>query len=163
MADNPRHDWAVLAALASNRAAGRLFVFLAEHCGDADAVVCSIETIAAALDLSTRTVHRAVADLEAGGHIERATVGKMLAFIVRPAAVWAAAEDEGEFYSIDARVLIGKAQNPGIKLPPAAEPARQVYVITETVTANAADAPSGAGMAFRFKAKMPPADKGEGA
>jgi hypothetical protein len=107
--------WDALAGLVDNRAAAKLYVFLADHCGHDNALVCTLDVIAEELGVNERTVRRAVRDLEERGHIVVAKVGTANAYILNPAEVWKTYEDHKRFCGFRTRTLVSKKHNPDLK------------------------------------------------
>lgn len=107
--------WDALAGLVDNRAAAKLYVFLANNCGHDNALVCAVEVIAEELGVSKRTVYRAINDLEAGGHIVVAKVGTANAYVLNPQEVWKTYEEHKTFCAFSARTLVSTKANPDFK------------------------------------------------
>lgn len=106
--------WHALAGLAENPAA-RLFVFLADHCGHDNALVCTYDVLAESLDLHERTIRRAVRDLEKRKHVVVGKVGTANIYILNPQEVWKTTEEHKHFCAFSTRTLISKKTNPDFK------------------------------------------------
>ena len=110
-----RKGWDALAGLVDNRAAARLYVFLADNCGHDNALVCTYEILAEELDMHERTIRRAVRDLEARGHVVVAKVGTANAYILNPEEIWKTDDESKRFCSFRTRTLVSKKHNPDLK------------------------------------------------
>lgn len=107
--------WEALAALIDNRAAAKLYMFLANNCGHDNAVVCTYDLLAEELELSERTIRRAVRHLEEGDHIVVAKIGTANAYILNPEEVWKTYEEHKRFCGFSARALASKTENGNLK------------------------------------------------
>lgn len=107
--------WQAIALLIDNRMAAKVYVFLAQHAGHDNAVVCTFELLAEELEVSEKTVRRAVKHLEQGNHLVVAKVGTANAYILNPAEVWKTYENHKRFCAFGARTLASKAQNTTLK------------------------------------------------
>lgn len=107
--------WKALAGLIDNRAAAKLYVFLAERCAHDNALVCTLDVIAENLGVHERTVRRAARDLEAAGHVVIAKVGTANVYILNPAELWKTADDHKDSCGFRTRTLVSKRHNPDIK------------------------------------------------
>jgi hypothetical protein len=107
--------WEALAALIDNRAAAKLYMFLATSCGHDNAVVCTYELLAEELGLSERTIRRAVRHLEDGSHVVVAKIGTANAYILNPEEVWKTYEEHKRFCGFSARALASKTENGNLK------------------------------------------------
>jgi hypothetical protein len=107
--------WQAIALLIDNRMAAKLYVFLAQHAGHDNAVVCTYELLAEELGVCERTIRNAVRRLEEGNHLAVAKVGTANAYILNPAEVWKTYEEHKRFCAFGARTLASKAQNVTLK------------------------------------------------
>jgi hypothetical protein len=71
--------------------------------------------LAEELEVSERTIRRAVRHLEEGNHLVVAKVGTANAYILNPAEVWKTYEEHKRFCAFGARTLASKAQNTTLK------------------------------------------------
>ena len=124
--------WDALAGLVDNRAAAKLYVFLADHCGYDNALVCTLDVIADEIGVHERTVRRAVKDLEAAGHVVVAKVGTANAYILNPEEVWKTYEEHKHLCGFQSRTLVSKKQNPDLKR-------RLTHMISQQGPANPSD------------------------
>lgn len=120
--------WKALAGLAGDKAGTRLYVYLAEEADTENALVANYETLSEALEMSERTIRRAVARLVEAGHITVATMGTTNVYIINREHVWKTAVQKRNTVSIRARALLSKARNPDLKRR-MQEPAAQLSLI----------------------------------
>lgn len=104
--------WEALASLTDDRAASKLYIFLASACGHDNAVVCTYDTLAKELDLSERTIRRAVRRLEDSEHVVVLRVGSACAYVLNPDEVWSTVEGHKRFCSFRTRTLVSFDDNP---------------------------------------------------
>lgn len=107
--------WEALASLIDNRAAAKLYMFLATNCGHDNAVVCTYELLAEELELSERTIRRAVRHLEEHRHLVVAKISAVNAYILNPEEVWKTYEEHKRFCGFSARALVSKTENRNLK------------------------------------------------
>lgn len=107
--------WQALASLAGDAAATRLYVFLASQAGHDNAVVCTYALIGQELELSERTIRRAVRRLEEGGHVVVLRVGSACAYVLNPEEVWKTAHGYKRYCAFRTQTLVPFADNPTLK------------------------------------------------
>jgi hypothetical protein len=101
--------------LLDNPAAAKLYLFLVNNCGHDNAVVCTYGLLAEELELSERTIRRAVRLLEDRHHLTVAKIGTANAYILNPDEVWKTYEDHKRFCGFSARALVSKTENGNLK------------------------------------------------
>lgn len=104
-----------ISGLLDNPAAAKLYLFLVNNCGHDNAVVCTYGVLADELELSERTIRRAVRLLEDRHHIALAKIGTANAYILNPQEVWKTYEDHKKFCGFSARALVSKTENGNLK------------------------------------------------
>lgn len=107
--------WKALAGLAGDKAGTRLYVYLAEEADTENALVANYETLCEALEMSERTIRRAVARLVEAGHITIATMGTTNVYVINREHVWKSAIQKRGTISIRARALLSRKRNPNFK------------------------------------------------
>lgn len=98
-----------------NALAAKVYVFLVQHCDIHNAVVCSVELLAAEMECSTRSIMRATKWLEENRYLVIAKIATANAYILRPDDVWKTSEDHKQFWSFGAAALVSKAHNKTLK------------------------------------------------
>lgn len=101
--------------LATSPTAAQLYLFLVEQCGHDNAVVCTYATLADELEMSERTIRRAVRLLEERQHVVIAKMGTANAYILNPQEVWKTYEDHKRFCAFSARALVSKTENGNLR------------------------------------------------
>jgi hypothetical protein len=104
-----------IAALLDNPTAAKLYLFLVNNCGHDNAVVCTYGLLSEELELSERTIRRAVRLLEDRHHIAVAKIGTANAYILNPQEVWKTYEDHKRFCGFGARALVSLTDNGNFK------------------------------------------------
>lgn len=107
--------WEALSGLLDNRAAAKLYVFLADKCGHDNALVCTYDVLAEELEMHERTIRRAVRDLETRKHIVVAKVGTANCYILNPDEIWKTADENKRFCGFRTRTLVSTKLNPDLK------------------------------------------------
>lgn len=110
-----REGWHALAGLLDNKAAAKLYLFLAEHCGHDNGLVCTYELLAEETGMSERTIRRAVRYLEDGNHVAALRMGTARCYVLNPEEVWKTYEDHKRFCAFNARALVSKRENANLK------------------------------------------------
>jgi hypothetical protein len=101
--------------LKANPTAARVWGFLVETAGHDNALVCTYDVIADELEVSARTVMRAVSYLEQHGALVIAKVGTANAYILNPDETWKTYEEHKSFCAFNARTLASKKQNHNLR------------------------------------------------
>jgi hypothetical protein len=101
--------------LKANPTAARVWGFLAENAGHDNAIVCTLDVIADELEISERTVRRAVHYLNEVGALVIARVGTANAYILNPDEVWKTYEEHKHFCAFTARTLASTKANRTLK------------------------------------------------
>ena len=104
-----------LSRISGNASALKVYLFIAEHAGHDNALVCTVETISECLGISDKTVRRATSFLQKGRHLVIAKVGTANAYILNPQEVWKTYEEHKHFCAFSAHTLVSKAQNKTLK------------------------------------------------
>lgn len=99
----------------TNPTALGLYLFLSEHMDNTNAVAATYDVLAEALGKSSRTIKRAVKDLEEAGVIVIAKMGSANVYILNPDEVLRTVDQHRSYIKARANVLVGKKDNAGLK------------------------------------------------
>ncbi|WP_245411903.1 helix-turn-helix domain-containing protein [Phyllobacterium leguminum] len=101
--------------MAKKPAASAVMHILCAHLGEHNAVVISQETIAKLCHLSTRSVRRAITDLEEGNWIEVRQIGatsQTNAYVVNDRVAWQGSRDGLRYSLFSAAVVVSETDQP---------------------------------------------------
>lgn len=101
--------------LKANPTAARVWGFLIEAAGHDNAIVCTYDVLADELEVSARTIMRAVSYLEEHGALVIAKVGTANAYILNPDETWKTYEEHKSFCAFNAKTLASKKQNQNLR------------------------------------------------
>jgi hypothetical protein len=104
-----------VSGLLDQPAAAKLYLFLARRCGHNNAVVAAYGLLADELELSERTIRRAVRLLEERSHLVVAKMGTANAYILNPQEIWKTYEGHKRFCEFSASALVSKTENGHLK------------------------------------------------
>jgi hypothetical protein len=93
------------------KTARKLWLFLFNNADHLNAVVTSLDTLAAELGCHVRSVMRAAKVLEDAGALCIIKVGTARAYVLNPAEVFRSADTHLRYCSFGAKVLVGYAEN----------------------------------------------------
>ena len=101
--------------MAHHPVASRLYMFFVRHCGHDNAIACTYDTLCQELEVSERTIRRAVRYLEDEKHVVVAKMGTANVYIMNPHEVWKTYEQNKIFCEFSAKALINKTANGNLK------------------------------------------------
>lgn len=107
--------WKTIVELSNDAVALRLYAFLADQAGHENALVATYATLAAELEISERTIRRAVRRLEEGEHLVVLKLGTTCVYVLNPDEVWKTKDEHKRFCSFRTRALVPFADNPMLK------------------------------------------------
>jgi hypothetical protein len=99
-----------------NKTALNIFLWIAKHMDDRNALVVSQETIAEQLKITTRTVRYAIADLKASKALDILKSGSTNIYALNSKIVWQDEADNKRFAHFTAKVYITEAEQEKSKI-----------------------------------------------
>lgn len=99
----------------NNPTASQLFLFLAEHMGADNSVICSYDILMEMLDVSKPTVSRAIKFLKDNGFIDVLKIGKANVYVLNHEVVWTTTADKKQYAKMNSAVLVSHSENKDYK------------------------------------------------
>lgn len=90
--------------------AAEIFLFLTEHMGKTNALICSYKVFEEALDLSKSTVYRAIKTLREGNYIEMHKVGNATVYHLNADIVWSSWATGKRYAALKGNVLLAESE-----------------------------------------------------
>lgn len=104
-----------LLALKGGPTVGKLWLFLARHCGHDNALSATIDVLAEELGCSEKSIRNATKFLAASGALVVLKMGTANVYVMNDNEIWKTYEEHKHFCSFSARTLVSKRQNADMK------------------------------------------------
>ena len=95
----------------TNTLAAEIFIFLAEHCGKDNVVICSSKVLEEEFDKSRSTIHRAIKTLEEKQCLTTIKLGTARAFCFNEELIWKSWATNKKYSLFNSKALTAKSEN----------------------------------------------------
>lgn len=94
-----------------NSMAFKLFMFLCKHMDGGNALCVSRETLSELLEVTTKTISRAVKYLKDNGWVCVLKSGSSNVYIINPEVVWTSYHNQKQYCKFESKVLLSSSEN----------------------------------------------------